>query len=105
MAWIKNGTPNTLTSTSSSLDITDLTANKFGIQLVHAFHTASLFHYGRLDGNSGSNYSLRSSALGASDTTAVNTSSVLGNGTDTSSILSNFLTLVRYFSSLWLPHE
>ena len=72
MAWGKNGTPNTLTSTSSTLDITDLTANQFGIQLVHAFHTASLFHYGRLDGNSGSNYSLRSSALGAADTTAVN---------------------------------
>ena len=74
MAWIKNGTPNTLTSTSSSLDITDLTANQFGVQLVHAFHTGSLFHYGRFDGNSGSNYAVRSSALGAADTTSTSQS-------------------------------
>ena len=39
MAWAKNGTPNTLTGGADDCDITDLTANKFNIILVHKLQT------------------------------------------------------------------
>jgi hypothetical protein len=41
MAWIKNGTPDTLTGTGNVLQITDLTANKFNVFLQHSPYDSS----------------------------------------------------------------
>jgi len=73
MAWAKDGTPQTLTSSNSNLTITDLTPFKFMTYLSHIVGTGSSFiqrtqlGYGSID--TGSNYAIRWSHNGASDTT------------------------------------
>tara|TARA_R110002126_G_scaffold40166_1_gene118137 strand:- start:531 stop:1010 length:480 start_codon:yes stop_codon:yes gene_type:complete len=76
MAWNVNGTPNTLGTAGTELDITDLTAKKFNVFLNHI--TTSTAHNIQLtyENNSNSVYSTRTNSIGGSDTTTVNTTNV-----------------------------
>ncbi len=68
MAWAKNGTPNTLGSAGDTLQITDLTANKFNQFMIHTLTTAgTIKHNFIFDNNSNTDYARRRSNNGASD--------------------------------------
>ena len=71
MAWAKNGTPDTLSGTADAMTISDLTAKKFNILLIHkigAGTNANMLLRGNND--TGSNYAQRLSTEGAADTTS-----------------------------------
>ncbi len=82
MAWVKNGTPDTLTSTSTTITISDLTSKKFNTTLVHTIPTTSgagnnrlRFGYGSVD--TGSNYASRESNDGATDATRTTQTNII----------------------------
>jgi len=76
MAWQVNGTPNTLVSDGTDLDIIDLTAKKFNVFLNHILTSAS--HNIELTFNNNSNtvYAHRNSGNGGGDSIAVNQTEV-----------------------------
>ena len=69
MAWSKNGTPDTLTSTSDTVTISDLTATKFNVFLSHRITSGESNQQYRLNNDSGSNYAVRQSFNGGADGT------------------------------------
>ena len=70
MAWVRNGTPDTLTSTGDTLTISDLTAKQFNFILGHNIQSGAVAQATRLDNDSGSNYAYRRSVNGATDVTS-----------------------------------
>ena len=70
MAWAKNGTT-TLVGSSSTIDVTSLTDNKFLMVLTHKISggTDTVVRY-RLNSDSGSNYARRYSENGGADGTS-----------------------------------
>ena len=73
MAWIKNGTPDTLSGTGSDLEITDLVAKKFNQfltnQIVNTGNVLSLFTF---NNNTNTVYSNRQSNNGGAWLGAIN---------------------------------
>ena len=68
MAWSKNGTPNTLSSSNTTVNISDLTASEFNVRLFHGFGTGGdVYSLTRLNGDSGNNYAWRRSINGGAD--------------------------------------
>lgn len=83
MAWSKNGTPDTLTGTSSTVTIADQTSTKFNKFLFHGLNSGSITGDLRLGNggiDTGSNYAHRQSQNGAADGTSTATSYILGAG-------------------------
>jgi len=68
MAWIKNGTPDTLTGLATSVDIADLSGFKFNVLLVHVLPSGVINSQCRMNGDAGSFYTNRGSENGAGDT-------------------------------------
>ena len=83
IAWAKNGTPHTLSSSASSVEITDLTAQTFNQFMSHLIQvTGNINSNWQLDGVTNSDYARRRSRNGGTDSTEVSqTSSNMGNGT------------------------
>jgi len=71
LAWIKNGTPSTLTSENDTIEITDLTSKTFNQFLVHIFKTGSVNYPLTFNADTGTNYAWRNSNNGATDATTV----------------------------------
>lgn len=74
MVWQKNGTPNTLSSASDDVEITDLTISKNNFTLFHKFGTVNstgAHQVGNGSFDTASNYAWRKSSDGATDTTSV----------------------------------
>ena len=82
MAWSKNGTPDTLTSTEDTLTISDLTSTIFNVDMNHNIASGNIQHRIRLGNgtiDTGSNYAYRTSQNGASDITASSQSLISAN--------------------------
>ena len=70
MAWAKNGTPDTLGSSGSTLQITDLEAKKFNQFLCHSIQvTGDINQSITFNNNSNTVYANRRSENGGADTT------------------------------------
>ena len=70
MAWAKNGTPDTLTSSGTTIEITDLTAKKFNVFLCHELQTGGTINpRRRYNGSSSTVYANRRSKNGTADVT------------------------------------
>lgn len=71
MAWVKNGTSDTLTSSGTTIQITDLSAKKFNVFINHSLWngTADIQDRCRFNNNSNSVYSTRYSNDGGVDAT------------------------------------
>lgn len=82
MAWQKNGTPDTLGSAGDVMSITDLTALKFNVFLVHAPNTVNTINLKyTFNNNTNSVYARRTGENGAADFTNINQANlVLGVG-------------------------
>lgn len=77
MAWVKNGTPNTLGSTGDDIDITDLEAKKFNQFMLHTLQdSANITQKVNFNNNTNSVYARRYSGNGASDSTSVSESNI-----------------------------
>ena len=72
MAWITNGTPNTLTGTADDIDITDLTGKKFNLFLNYKITSGNTSVNYTFNNDSTANYALRLSNNGAADGTGGN---------------------------------
>ena len=71
MAWAKNGTPETKSSSGDTDDnISDLTAYKFNQSMEHFFINTGMIVGVRFDADSGSVYAVRNSRNGGTDATA-----------------------------------
>jgi hypothetical protein len=84
MAWAKNGTPDTLGSSGDTLQITDLTANKFNQFMIHTLTTAgTIKHNFIFDNNTNTDYARRRSSNGAADSTDISQPQIeyFGDGT------------------------
>lgn len=68
MAWAKNGTPHTLTTSGDVLEITDLTAQKFNQGLYHTIATGNINPRIRFNDDSGTKYAQRENVNGGSGT-------------------------------------
>lgn len=97
-AWARNGTPDTLTSASTTLAITDLTAYKFNVFIMHCFPNGSEAIEPRfsLTNNSGTGHANRGSKNGAADTTVTSNNNWVTNVTDAAD--DNFN--ISYFSNI-----
>ena len=69
MAWAKNGTPDTLTSTGDTMTISDLTPYKFNFFLVHKIASGISQLNTTFNNNTNSVYTSRFSENGAADST------------------------------------
>ena len=70
MGWAKNGTPDTLTSSGATIEITDLTAKKFNVFLCHELETGGTINpRRRYNGSSSTVYANRRSKNGTADGT------------------------------------
>ena len=78
MEWIKNGTPDTLTGTGDTLEITDLVAKKFNqfVNYCLTNNSGVINTKLRYDGLSTSIYAYRLSNNGGADSTAINQSEI-----------------------------
>ena len=77
MAWAKNGTPDTLASELDDMDITDLTAYKFNMFMIHKLATGNAKMELTLDNTTGNDYTYRESKDGATDTTGTSQANLL----------------------------
>ena len=86
MAWAKNGTPDTLSGTAGSVDISDLTAKTFNMFMCHMPTSASPAALVlTLAGVTNTDYAERGSQNGASDGTTTSATSIQTHyATDTS---------------------
>ena len=69
MVWEKNGTPDDLASSGSSMEITDLTAKTFNQFLCHGLQSGNIRHNIQLDGVTNTDYADRQSENGGADAT------------------------------------
>jgi len=76
MVWEVNGTPDTLSSAGDDMDITDLTGKLLNQFLIYKITSGSSKIEVTFNNDSGSNYTFRRSANGATDTTSVNQSNI-----------------------------
>ena len=84
LGWAKNGTPNTLTSSSATLAVTDLTATKFNTMLTHTIVTGGNVNTQfTLDGDTSTSYADRRSKDGAADNVQTSVAFWYGSYTDT----------------------
>lgn len=78
MAWAVNGTPDTLTSTSDTLTISDLSGLKFNFVLSHTIPSGNTATYIYLNNdNSSGNYARRQSENGGADSTGTSQNTVV----------------------------
>jgi hypothetical protein len=82
MAWAKNGTPDTLTSASATLTISDLTSTIFNVNLTHTIPSSAgagnvRLRYGYNSIDTGSNYSSRESNNGGADTSRTSQTNII----------------------------
>ena len=72
IAWAKNGTPDTLSSASNPLEITDLTAKQFNQFMCHSFKGDGTYAAYTLEFNENTNtvYATRTSTNGGADSTS-----------------------------------
>jgi hypothetical protein len=84
MAWAKNGTPDTLTSASTTLTISDLSALKFNVFMMHSLPNGSETTEPRfsLTNGSGTGHASRQSRDGGADSTTTSVSSWVTSITD-----------------------
>jgi hypothetical protein len=81
MAWAKNGTPNTLSTTTNTITISDLTAKKFNVFLSHTLQTAATAGLqGQFNNDSGSKYAIRRSVEGGADLTYTSSTAIYLSG-------------------------
>ena len=74
MAWSKNGTPHTLSGTSDTITISDLTASKFNQFVYHVLPSGTINNYLAFDNDTtASNYAIRYNYNGGTDTAGANT--------------------------------
>ena len=92
MAWSKNGTPDTLTTSGDDIDITDLTAKKFNQILIHTVTSGATDGRITYNNNANSVYARRGSNNGGADFT----------GTSTAYIESTHITAADKFSVSYL---
>ena len=79
MAWGKNGTPDTLTTSGNNMNVSDLGGSKFNVVLSHT-KRASGTPYTTLylnNDNSNNSYSRRQSENGGNDGTAIDQNFVI----------------------------
>ncbi len=67
MAWAKNGTPDTLTSSGDTLTISDLTAYKFNQFLHYTIASSTIRDVLTTDNNTATDYAIRRSQNGGAD--------------------------------------
>ena len=78
MAWAKNGTPDTLSSTSDTLTISDLSSLKFNVVLSHTIPSGNTATYIYLNNdNASGNYARRQSEDGGADATGTSQNNVV----------------------------
>ena len=76
MVWEKNGTPDTVGGTGSTLQITNLTAKKFNVFLMHSLYSAGAPAITQtINNNTNSVYARRGSNNGGADSTATSAAS------------------------------
>jgi len=97
MAWQRNGTPDTLTTTGDTLTITNLTSLKFNVFMIHNLVSGAGNHQSVQMGNgsidTGNVYNDRVSQNGASDTTTQFTSALIGVNAGADSIFDIVYTI------------
>jgi hypothetical protein len=76
MAWIKNGTPETLGSSGDVMTISDLSAHNFHIILTNTIASGALSTQATFDNDSGTKYAYRNSWAGGADGTGVSKGNV-----------------------------
>ena len=79
MAWSKNGTPDTLTTSGDTLTISDLTSTKFNVVLTYLTASGQIqtgYRFGKTTIDTGSNYARRRSYQGTADSTSVSQSAL-----------------------------
>ena len=82
MAWAKNGTPDTLTSTGDSLIISDLTAKTFNVLIGHVVSSSTdINRLSRFNSDTGSLYANRYSSNGGADATSASGDTMFTNST------------------------
>ena len=69
IAWAKNGTPHTLSGSADIIEITDMSSLEFNVLMVHGLNSGSIYAHLRLNNDSGTNYSWRSSSGGGPEAT------------------------------------
>jgi len=80
MAWSKNGTPDTLTSNSDTLTISDLTATKFNSILTHELASGNIDNVQwTFNNNTNSVYAYRTSKNGSAEVASTSQSYILYN--------------------------
>ena len=72
IAWAKNGTPDTLSGTADTIQITDLTANVFNQFMEHDIDSGNTYGLARFNADTGTNYSNRNSEDGGAEVTNTN---------------------------------
>ena len=107
MAWIKNGTPDTLTGTGDILQITDLTANKFNVFLQHSPYDSSYINPQiTFNNNTNSVYVGRVSYNGGTDGTYTSRANQIldGSGTADDKFMVNYTASVSGEEKLSIIH-
>ena len=78
LAWARNGTPDTLSSTGDTLTISDLTAKKFNQFISHVISNATIIEMGlTFNNNTNSVYTRRVNENGVADSTLASQTSIL----------------------------
>mgnify|MGYP003151945082 CR=1 FL=1 len=95
MAWITNGTPNTLAAPADDIDITDLTAKKFNQTLINTVTSGDTDGLVTYNNNSNTVYARRGSNNGGADFTGVNMAYIESTHTTSTDKL-----VVSYLSSI-----
>ncbi len=72
MAWQINGTPDTLVAPADDLTISDMVAITFNQFMIHTLGSGAIQGDLTLDSNSNTDYAIRRSVNGSTDTTSVN---------------------------------
>jgi len=88
MAWIKNGTPDTLTSAGTTLSISDLTANKFNQFMSHRIPT-------------GGNFDNDDLYFNGDHTSTVNAYKVSTNGSSSAPIINKDGVIIASGNAAW----
>ena len=82
MAWAKNGTPDTLSSTADEVLISDLTSTIFNMEMCHLLASGAIQHKWRFGNGSidtGANYAWRRSGDGGTDGTTTSANELNAN--------------------------
>ena len=84
MAWAKNGTPDTLTSSGDDMTISDVTDLKFQMYMCYMIASSTIDPHMRFNSDTGSNYAYRYNDNGGTDGTGTSAAIMLhGTGNST----------------------